>query len=96
MTSSEKCKVIEVNYHGEHIATIDAYEGSINVTKMKHGFGSAEGLWYGDIVGTAQDFTKAQILSVCREDIEHELFPDLSGITYGRPKVYDIYEFYSL
>lgn len=96
MRSSERCKVIEVYGDGRHIATIDAYEGSVNVTKLRYGFGSSEGLWYGDITGSAQTFTKAQILDVCREDIEHELFPSVSKFTYGRPKVYDIYEFYSL
>lgn len=96
MANVDKVKVIEVYGDGKHIATIDAYEGSVNVTKLKYGFGSSEGLWYGDIAGQAQSFTKAQILDVCREDIEHELFPSVSRFTYGRPKVYDIEEFYSL
>ena len=102
MRSSEKVKVIEVSYHGEHIATIDAYEGSVNVFRVQTyftPFDMLEGddsLWYGDLSGQAQAFTKDQILSVCREDIENEMFPKLDGITYGRPKTYSIYDFYCL
>ena len=98
----DKVKVIEVSYRGEHIATIDAYEGSINVFRVQTyltPFDMLEGesvLWYGDLAGESQTFTKAQILSLCREDIENEMFPKLDGITYGRPKVYAIEEFYSL
>ena len=100
--TSDKVKVIEVSYRGEHIATIDAYEGSINVFRVQTYFTpfdmleGANNLWYGDLTGQAQGFTKAQILSVCRDDIESEMFPLLSGITYGRPKTYSICEFYGL
>lgn len=102
MEMADKVKYIEVYYKGEHIATIDAYEGSINVFRVQTYFTpwemleGSESLWYGDIAGQAQTFTKAQILAECREDIEREMFPNLSGITYGRPKTCSIYEFYSL
>lgn len=102
MDTVDKVKVIEVSYKGEVIAIIDAYEGSINVSRTQTYFipwemleGSSS-LWYGDIAGRAQTFTKAMILKECRRDIEREMFPNLDGITYGRPKTYSIYEFYSI
>ena len=102
MDTVDKVKVIKVRYKGEHIATIDAYEGSINVFRVQTYFTpfdmleGDDGLWYGDLAGEAQTFTKAQIISVCREDIENEMFPKLSGITYDRPETFSIYEFYCL
>lgn len=102
MKTIDKCKVMKVYWQGMHIATIDAYEGSVSVSvehlarELADQSWALVGLWYGDIAGSAQTMTKAEILELCRDEIEQEVFPNLEGITYGRPKVCDIYKFYSL